>query len=386
MRMDGRLRHRVQDRVAAVAALLLLSAGCGATSRTHCPPGCPCCTAEPVSASCPSAGDGEALDQATEAAVDALPGSGDSAAGDGVPPAASEARVTLASGWSYALEEIAAGLDVTSFRWLEGGELLFGSSDGWEIWNGEEARALEGDELKKTLKAGKPPWEKKGKWRVYFQIYAAGGGDACEDLAGRIAARIEVCLRKKEDLCNVHTFVEGMDEQFPWSAAEVPSETEALDLILFKGNDRLVIARKGFAALLTMSGEPPPLVEGGSVPGDPADECDGLLPGEPRGNFAGVEVLDDLSAFIGGLQGTAYTQDGRGYVYGKPGGLWLATFMDGDEDALLVEFPGDPVSVAWAPDGGKMAVLDSEQRLFVARVEPPDEPPLVTVDEGAVVE
>jgi len=66
--------------------------------------------------------------------------------------------------------------------------------------------------------------------------------------------------------------------------------------------------------------------------------------------------------------------------------VWMATFMEGDEDVMLVEVPGNPVSIAWSPGGKEIAILDSEQRLFVAEVLAPGEPPIVTVDETSIQE
>ena len=370
--------------------MAILAVGCGAGARASCPENCPCCVTEPIVPACPAA-QAEA-DGGQEAPIEAqgghpataLDSTGMAGGNEGE---AEPVLASLPSGWSYAVEEISGTLDATSFRWLQDGGLLFATGEGWKLWDGVDVGSLEGEALKKTLKAGKLPWEKTGKWRVYFQVYAASGGPGGEEMAGKVAARVEVCLKKQEDLCNVHTFFEGLDEPFPWTAADVPSETEALDLILFKGADRLVIARGAFAVRLDMAAEPPALMSNGEAgEADPAEACDGILPGEPRGNFAGIEMLDDLSAFIGSLQGTAYTADGRGYVYGKSGGVWLATFMEGAEAVLLAEVPGEPLSVAWSPGGREIAILDSEQRLFVAKVQAPGEPPLVTVEEASVQE
>jgi hypothetical protein len=285
-------------------------------------------------------------------------------------------------GWSATVDVVSGEDRVSEFRWGPDGGLLFLSQDGWKIYEGGEARLLHGEELKLARAAAMRPWESASyKWKVGFDLFRSEVSLKCEDLSGETAARLEVCLRKYPTRCNVYVFTRQGDLPFPWEEAEAPAGLEALDLVAFPKKTRMILGRGEFLVVFDLvqmpaGPEPAPAKTG-------IDPCEDYQPVLAIDTFAGHERLGDLVAYTDQIAGTPYTVDGTGYLFPGEGGVWLARFGHDVDPVLVVPLDVAAASVAWSPYQERIAILDDEDRLLVARVERPGLTP-VTVEETEI--
>lgn len=270
---------------------------------------------------------------------------------------------TPSGSWSQGPASVSRGDEVGRVRWLPSGVLLFEIPSGWLIWDGETHDASQEE-------VALPVWEGPDYlWTLSFDVSAAEPSLKCDDPGGGTAARLEVCLRKLPDRCNVCTFG---DQPFPWNDSDVPSGREALDLVVFPDNRHLLLGRGRDVFIFTLGLDPP----------DPTPSGDPCQPVRIN-TFASTEVLPDLVAYMQYLVSSPYTIDGTGYLHAAAGGIFLARFGS-DESTLVVPFEGVVETLALSPAQERIAIVDAARHLFVAEVVLP-EPPLVSIDDSTIL-
>ncbi len=286
------------------------------------------------------------------------------------------------SGWISSIGTISGGDPVLRYRWMLSGGLVFLTDKGWMIHEGGEAVPISGDPLDEALSSLEKPWEaKKYKWTVSFTLSMTEGSLKCDDVTGTLVGRLEVCLRKSPQRCNVYTFTPDGDLPFPWDEDMAPAGIEALDIVAFPSKKKMLVGRGRMLYLFTLVPLPDPVdeVEAKALAGkDPCEE-----PFLHVDTFAGVEILDDLSAHTLLLPATPYTIDGLRYLFAAEGGVYLGRFDGSSDPVLVVPFDKKVHSLSWAPYQDAVAILDADGVLHMARVTPPG-PMTITVDESSI--
>jgi hypothetical protein len=252
--------------------------------------------------------------------------------------------------------------EVAYTQWLLDGRLLFMTDDGWCLVEDEALLAIGHDEALAEREQAAPRWQTKdSRWTVGFRI---------EEKGGDMRARLDICLRKKDERCNSLVLASGEGRLFPWSTLHVGMGVDALDIVAFAKKRRVVVGRENLLLLLTLDPKPPS-VESWSA-------------WEDVNTFAGVEKIEDLSSFLAHLNRTAYTADGNRYLYGRGGEVWLGTFDGSLPGMKLITIPGQVASLTWSPGRDRIAIRDAGQRLFIVDVTPPG-PPLIVVDAEEIL-
>jgi hypothetical protein len=308
-------------------------------------------------------------------------------AGPAEPPAlqpSAEEPVELHThgGWTSSLGRISDAAAVLRYRWMPSGDLLFLTEKGWMIHEGGEAVPISGDPLEDALAASERPWQaEKYKWRVSFKLEMTEGSLKCDDVTGTLVGRLEVCLRKSLQRCNVYTFSPDGDLPFPWDESMAPAGLEALDIVAFPSKKKLLVGKGRMLYLFTLVPKPDPKDEVLAKALKGTEPCE--QPFVHIDSFEKVETLDDLCSHTLYLSATPYTVDGYGYLFAAEGGVWLGRFDGSADPVLVVPFEDTIKTLSWAPYQEAIAILDAQGVLHMARVTPPG-PMTIEVDESQI--